>query len=359
MTAGYNRCRSVTNYYFPLSASQPFTRPTKITAGLSLKHRFEIPCHHNLTVKELQMTKQALPQEKPQTKYRDIHQEVTDTIISQLEKGTIPWRQPWQGQSSKGLFDLPYNMVTNNHYQGINIVLLWGATLEKNFDTAEWATFKQWSEKKESIRKGEKGSMIVYYDFLEKEDDKGELQKIPYLKSYYVFNRCQLNSYNPQEAKPETDITPLVRRIEVVDSFVENTQAVIEHGAGGAFYRPSEDKIYMPKIEAFQDTQSCTATEGYYSTLLHELVHWSGAPKRLDRAKSKRFGDNQYAVEELVAELGSAFLCAEYDIGNVEKGDHANYIASWLKVLKDNKYCIVSAASEASKAVNYMKQLTP
>lgn len=289
------------------------------------------------------MTTQALPQEKPQTKYRDIHQEVTDTIISQLEKGTIPWRQPWQGQSSKGFFDLPYNMVTNNHYQGINIVLLWGATLEKNFDTAEWATFKQWSEKKESIRKGE----------------KGELQKIPYLKSYYVFNRCQLNSYNPQDAKPEIDTAPLAHRIEVVDSFVENTQAVIEHGADGAFYRPSEDKIYMPKIEAFQNTKTCTATEGYYSTLLHELVHWSGAPKRLDRTKGKRFGDNQYAVEELVAELGSAFLCAEYDIGNVEKGDHASYIASWLKVLKDNKYCIVSAASEASKAVNYMKQLTP
>lgn len=324
---------------------------------MSLKYRLEIPCSTTSSEKDFQMTTPTLPQEKPQTKHRDIHREVTETIISQLEKGTIPWRQPWQGQSSKDFFDLPYNTISNNHYKGINIVLLWGATIDKNFDTAEWATFKQWSEKKETIRKGEKGSMIVYYDFLEKEDDKGEIQKIPFLKSYHVFNRCQLSSYTPQEFKLETETIPLVQRIEVVDRFIENTKAVIEHRANGAFYRPSEDKIYMPKVETFQDTQSCTATEGYYSTLLHELVHWSGSSKRLDRTKSKRFGDNQYAVEELVAELGSAFLCAEFDIGNAEKGDHASYIASWLKVLKDNKHCIVSAASEASKAVNYIKQL--
>lgn len=303
------------------------------------------------------MTTQTLPQKATiQSKYRDIHQEVTDTIIAQLEKGTIPWRQPWQGQSTG--FDLPYNGISKNNYQGINIILLWSSAIDKNFDTAEWATFKQWAEQKESIRKGEKGSTIVYYDAIEKEED-GEIKRIPFLKAYHVFNRCQLNSYTPQEPKPETETAPLVRRIEVVDSFVENTQAVIEHGTDGAFYRPSEDKIYMPKVEAFLDTESCTSTEGYYSTLLHELVHWSGAEKRMNRTKGKKFGDHQYAVEELIAELGSAFLCAEFDIANVDKGDHANYIANWLKVLKDNKHCIVTASSEASKAVNYMKQLTP
>lgn len=321
-------------------------------------HRLEIPCSFNLTGKDFKMTTQTIPQENTTTKFRDVHQEVTDTIIAQLEKGTIPWRQPWNGHSKLN-FDLPYNGVSNNHYQGINIVLLWGATHEKQFDSAEWATFKQWSENKESIRKGEKGSTTVYYDVLEKEDDKGEVQKIPYLKAYKVFNRCQLASYNPQEVQPETDTAPLARRIEIVDSFVDNTQAIVEYGADKAFYRPAEDKIYMPPIEAFRDTENCTATEGLYSTLLHELVHWSGAEKRMNRTKGKRFGDNQYAVEELVAELGSAFLCSEFDIATVEKGDHAAYIASWLKVLKDNKYCIVTAASEASKAVNYMKQLTP
>lgn len=302
------------------------------------------------------MTTQTLSATKPQSKYRDIHQEVTDIIINQLEKGTIPWRQPWQGQSNG--FELPFNAISNNFYQGINIVLLWGASIDKKFDSAEWATFKQWSEQKETIRKGEKGSMIVYYDVIEKEEE-GETKKIPFLKAYHVFNRCQLNSYQSNETPSSTESSPLVNRIEVVDSFVENTQAVIEHGTDGAFYRPSEDKIYMPSVEAFQDTQSCTATEGYYSTLLHELVHWSGAEKRLARTKGKKFGDHQYAFEELVAELGSAFLCAEFDITTAEKGDHASYIASWLKVLKDNKHCIVSAASEASKAVNYIKNLNP
>lgn len=289
---------------------------------------------------------------------RDIHQEVTNTILTQLEKGTIPWHQPWQGGSSKGFFDLPYNAVSSNYYQGINIILLWCANINKNFNNAEWATFKQWSEKNETIRKGEKGSMIVYYDVIEKEEDN-EIKKIPFLKSYHVFNRCQLNSYEPQEEQPKEDVIPLVQRVEIVDSFVENTQAVIEHGKDGAFYHPSEDKIYMPSVEAFHETATCTATEGYYSTLLHELVHWSGAEKRLNRTKGKKFGDNVYAVEELIAELGAAFLCAEFDIATTEKGDHANYIASWLKVLKDNKNCIITAASEASKAVNYMKQLTP
>lgn len=304
------------------------------------------------------MTVQTLPHTKQRTQYRDIHQQVTDTIIAQLEKGTIPWHQPWKGQSSKGYFELPYNTVSTNYYQGVNIVLLWGSAIEKQFDTGEWATFKQWSEKKETIRKGEKGTMIVYYDVIEKEED-GETKRIPYLKSYHVFNRCQLNGYEPKEDISYAETRALVERIETVDRFVANTKAIIEHGAEGAFYRPSEDKIYMPSLEAFHDTTSCTATEGYYSTLLHELVHWSGASTRLDRTKGKRFGDNQYAVEELVAELGSAFLCAEHQITTAEKGDHASYIAHWLKVLKDNKYCLVTAASEASKAVKYMKSLTP
>ncbi len=289
---------------------------------------------------------------------RDIHQQVTDTIIKQLEQGTVPWHKPWQGEDTKA-FGLPYNGITQNHYRGINIVLLWSSAIEKQYPLAEWGTFKQWADKKEMIRKGEKGSMIVYYDTFEKEEDD-EIRKIPFLKTSYVFNRCQLNSYEPSVT--EEDNQPkqsLVERIEKVDTFIGNTQAMIEHGPKGACYSPKEDKIYLPVTEAFMDTETCTATEGYYSTLLHELVHWSGAPDRMDRAKGKRFGDQNYAAEELVAELGAAFLCAEHDIATAEKGDHANYIASWLKALKDNKHCIISAASEASKAVQYMKGLQP
>ncbi|PSR56636.1 hypothetical protein AHMF7605_25645 [Adhaeribacter arboris] len=287
---------------------------------------------------------------------RDIHQEVTDTIIKQLEKGTVPWHKPWQGEETKA-FGLPYNGITQNHYRGINIILLWSSAIEKQFTSAEWGTFKQWADKKEMIRKGEKGSMVVYYDVLEKEEDD-EIRKIPFLKTSYVFNRCQLNSYQPPETNSEQlPRQSLVERIQTVDNFISNTQAIIEHGSKGACFNPKEDKIYMPVTEAFIDTKACTATEGYYSTLLHELVHWSGAPKRLDRTKGKKFGDQDYATEELTAELGAAILCTEYDIATVEKGDHANYIASWLKALKDNKHCIITAASEASKAVSYLKGL--
>ena len=289
---------------------------------------------------------------------RDIHQQVTDTIIKQLEKGTVPWHKPWQGEDTRA-FELPYNGITNNHYRGINIVLLWSSAIEKQYSSAEWGTFKQWADKKEMIRKGEKGSMIVYYDTIEKEEDD-EIRKIPFLKTSYVFNRCQLNSYEPSSIEESTESRlSLVERIQTVDNFVSNTKAIIEHGQRGACFSPKEDKIYMPVTEAFVDTASCTATEGYYSTLLHELVHWSGTPNRLDRTKGKKFGDQNYATEELVAELGAAFLCTEYDIATAEKGDHAAYIASWLKALKDNKHCIITAASEASKAVHYLKGLQP
>lgn len=292
----------------------------------------------------------------PSFNRRDIHQQVTDTIIKQLENGTVPWHKPWQGKETKSL-DLPYNGTTNNHYRGINILLLWGSAIEKQYASAEWGTFKQWADKKEAVRKGEKGTMIVYYDMLEKEEDD-EIRKIPFLKTSYVFNRCQLNGYNPPETaeitKPQQS---LVERIEIVDGFINNTQAIIGHGDRGACYSPAEDKIYMPATESFRDTITCTATEGYYSTLLHELVHWSGPPNRMDRTKGKRFGDQNYATEELVAELGAAFLCTEFDITTAEKGDHAAYIASWLKVLKDNKHCIITAASEASKSVHYLKGL--
>lgn len=205
------------------------------------------------------------------TSRRDIHQEVTNLILTQLEKGTIPWKQPWKGTGRKS-FDLPVNSTSKNHYRGINILLLWGSSLEKQYTSSEWASFKQWTDKNEIVRKGEKGTMVVYYDILEKEENE-EIRKIPYLKTYYVFNRCQLNSFNPEQSIDDTVLTPLVERIQSVDSFVDNTKAIIEHGNTGAFYRPSEDKIYMPKAEAFIDTDTCTATEGYYSTLLHELVH--------------------------------------------------------------------------------------
>lgn len=287
----------------------------------------------------------------------DLQQQVTDTIIKQLEAGTVPWHQPWKGDNSR-LPALPKNFTTNKRYNGINILLLWSSAIENDYATSEWATFKQWSEKKEMIRKGEKGSLVVYYDTMEKEVD-GEIKEIPFLKSSYVFNRCQLANYTPP-TEPDTDKpAPLFERMARVDSFIQNTHAIIEHGGSRACYSPSADIIKMPMTSSFEAGEHCTAEEHYYSTLFHEMVHWSGNEKRLNRTKGKRFGDQDYAAEELVAELGAAFLSAELQISPVAKADHANYISGWLKLLKDNKKHLFTAASEASKSVDYMQGLQP
>ncbi|MGN8037820.1 ArdC family protein [Chitinophaga sp. 22321] len=297
---------------------------------------------------------ESVEQNKPATR-RDIHQQVTDTIIRQLEAGTVPWHQPWKGESR--LLDLPKNYTTNKKYRGINILLLWGAALEHQYTSPEWASFKQWQEKKESVRKGEKGNMIVYYDTIEREVD-GELKKIPFIKTSVVFNRCQLASYTLEDAADASDIE-WFERMDHIEDFIANTNAIIETRSDGAAYAPALDKIFMPPVEAFIQTETCTATEGYYSTLLHELTHWTGSKARLNREGGKKFGDQHYATEELVAELGAAFMCAEFGIGVLEKGDHAGYIDFWLKVLKENKHCIFTAVSEASKAVDFLQGLQP
>lgn len=288
-------------------------------------------------------------------KLADIYQKVTDTIIQQLEAGTIPWQQPWIGGERKSL-GLPYNYTTHSYYQGINILLLWTYAIKNNYASDEWAGFQQWKDRNEFVRKGEKGNLVVFFNTLEKEVD-GEIQKIPYQKQLFVFNRCQLASYNQEEQLEQQPKPSLVEKIAIVDEFLANTKAIIEHHDGGACYNRTSDKIFMPYPEKFTDTATCTATEGYYSTILHEAIHWVGASHRLNRTKGKQFGDKEYAVEELTAEFGAAFLCAGFGLKTIEKGDHAGYIENWLKVLKENSRCLFAAASEASKATDYLHHI--
>jgi antirestriction protein ArdC len=329
----------------------------KLIAGWSLSLWPSQPAIIHPNRKEHHMTAQNATQQPSTSPRRDIHQQVTDTIIRQLESGTVPWHQPWNGGPER-LLSIPKNFNTGKKYRGINILLLWVSALDQKFDSGDWASLKQWNERKESIRKGEKGSMIVYYDTFEKEVE-GEVQKIPFLKTSYVFNRCQLASYQPQKAVDASPVQSLVEKIDQLDQFVQNTNAIIEHAGSQAYYRPSQDKIVLPAPAAFIDTDNYTATEGYYSTLLHELTHWTSHPSRLNRKVGKKFGDNGYAVEELVAELGAAFLCSEFAIQTADKGNHASYIAHWLNVLKENKHCLITAASEASKACGYLQGLQP
>jgi antirestriction protein ArdC len=287
----------------------------------------------------------------------DVHDLVTTIIISQLEQGIIPWQSRWINDKALP-FNIPYNCTTGNRYNGINILLLWSSVLKNEYTTDGWASFKQWQKQGESIRKGEKGSLVVYYDAIEKEED-GELVKIPFLKSSYVFNRCQLLSYDSAieaSAEPQAPKVDFERNL-AVDLFIQNTKAVIKYHNGGAMYNRVTDEITLPHAENFIDTEMCTASENYIATLFHELVHWSGAPKRLNRIKGEKFGDQNYANEELVAELGAAFLCSGFGLPTTEKAAHSAYINNWLQVLREDKKCIFRAAGAASKAVEYLYKL--
>ncbi|OIN55548.1 ArdC family protein [Arsenicibacter rosenii] len=290
------------------------------------------------------------------TSRKDLYQQVTDTIMRQLDTGTIPWQQPWKSDTAR-LLALPENSTTGKQYRGINILLLWASALERKYASPEWASFKQWKQKGQIIRKGEKGSLIVYYDTFEKEVD-GEVKNIPFLKASVVFNRCQLKDYVPS-LSPEAEQGSLPKRLSLVEAFVQNTQACIDYTGNEACYVSALDKIYMPSLEAFVDTPVCSATEHFYSTLHHELIHWSGNQKRLNRNMGKRFGDSAYAAEELTAELGAAFLCASFGLPTTEKGNHASYIDHWKQVLQKDNRCLIVAASEASKAVDYLHTLQP
>ncbi|CAN5820274.1 zincin-like metallopeptidase domain-containing protein [soil metagenome] len=288
--------------------------------------------------------------------YSDIHQQVTDTILKQLEKGVAPWHKPWK---EKVGFKLPVNKTTGNLYNGVNVILLWASAEERGFQTNEWASFQQWRDKKEIVRKGEKGTMIVYYDTIEKQDRNNEdkIKKIPFIKSSYVFNRAQLQSYNAdKEAAPEK--LPLIERIDIIDTFVHDTGVDIRPSNCGAYYVPATDKVHMPDISHFLDQPDCKAAEAYYSTLFHELTHWTGHINRLNRGLSTNFGSEPYAKEELVAELGASYLGAEFEIEKAPVENHVNYIGGWLKKLKDDKHFLISAASSASKATGFLHKIT-
>lgn len=288
----------------------------------------------------------------------DIQQTVTDTIIEQLEEGTVPWEKPW-AEKLHIPFSIPVNPVRQENYQGINILLLWASGLKNGFTTNEWAGFDQWNKKKEFIRKGEKSTGVIFYHTEEKEID-GEMQKISYPIHLKVFNRCQLQSYKPDEVEAvDANVPTFNERIAEIDDFVDGTKAIIESHKGGAMYRLKSDKIMMPYAEEFKDTVNCTAQEGFYATLFHELGHWTGAKQRLDRINHKKFGDKNYAAEELAAEFTAAFLCAGFGIATLEKGNHAAYIDNWLQVLRNDKTVLFTASSAASKAVDYLMKLQP
>lgn len=288
----------------------------------------------------------------------DIQQEVTNQIIDLLEQVNLDdYKPPFAQLSAQGM---PQNPTTNLTYQGINIINLWMQQQRNKFTSNHWATFKQWKANGANVIKGQKGSPIVFYKTLIKSEEnaKGEQEdiKIPMLKTYTVFNANQVEGYEPSQEENLVK-TSKVEHLKQVDDYCTNTKAIITQGVAMAYYDVKNDYINMPADKYFLDTSQASATENYYATLLHELTHWTGAKNRLDRHLNANATTQDYAFEELVAELGSAFLCSQHDITQIQPDQNAIYIKGWLKALKDNKAYIFKAAAQASKAVGYLNEL--
>ena len=291
------------------------------------------------------------------TTRQDIYSRVTARILAELEKGVRPWIKPWSVEHAAGRITRPlrHNGIP---YRGVNVLLLWGEALEKGYAAPLWMTYKQSQELGAQVRKGEHGSLVVFADRFTKTEtnDQGESVEhaIPFMKGYTVFNVEQIEGLPAHFYAQPVNPLPLSDRIEHADRFVKATGAAIHHGGNQAFYAPSRDTIQLPPFEAFKDKES------YYSTALHELTHWTKHETRLARDFGRqRFGDEGYAREELVAELGSAFLCADLGITPDIREDHAAYLGHWLKILQDDKRAIFSAAAHAQRAADFLQQLQP
>jgi antirestriction protein ArdC len=280
---------------------------------------------------------------------RDLYSEVSARIVAELEAGAAPWIKPWSATPGA---NTPCNAVSNRPYSGCNVVLLWMAQVA-GYRTPRFLTFKQAVELGGHVRKGEHGTKVVFVKQLQIHDDAEEERSarlVPMMREYTVFNVDQCDGL------PDSVITGKPMRVrnpdtrdDLADQFLRSTGADIREGHGEAYYVPSRDFISMPAFEAF------SGADQFYSVAFHELTHWTAHRSRLDRDLKNRFGSQNYAAEELVAELGAAFLCAEFGFD----GDlrHAGYIEHWIELLKADKRAFFTACSQASKAADYLRGL--
>lgn len=285
-----------------------------------------------------------------------LYEEVTERIIAELEAGRLPWVQPWD--CAKAGPGLPRNAASSRAYSGINVLILWGEVIAKAYPTQGWLTFRQALDLGGCVRKGEHGVTIFYADrFTPKKDNDGEgggegpdgetepARQVPFLRRFTVFNVAQCDRL-PERLT--VDAAPLPEReiVPVAEALIAATGADFRIGGDRAFYAPGPDYVQVPPQPAFRQQID------YYRTALHELTHWTGHSSRLGRDQSGRFGSPDYAREELVAELGAAFLCAALSIKPTVR--HADYIGSWLDVLRGDNRAIFRAASRASKAADFL-----
>ncbi|MBR1194201.1 DUF1738 domain-containing protein [Bradyrhizobium sp. AUGA SZCCT0274] len=301
--------------------------------------------------------------ERPKaTPKASLYEEITGRIIADLESGTFPWAQPWGAGPANAALGMPRNAATGKSYSGINVLILWDRLFDQGFASQNWLTFRQALGLGGSVRKGEHGISVCYADkFIPKSnrgketggevaasnqsEQGGEGEAVPFLRRYTVFNVAQCDNLPDHclgcaPALPERQIVPQA------EALARATLADIRTGGAHAFYRPSEDAVHIPPQPAFFDQIN------YYRTLFHELGHWTGHAKRLNRDLTGSFGSKLYASEELVAEITAAFVCAALSIQPTVR--HADYLGNWLSVLRSDNRAIFRAASKASKAADFL-----
>lgn len=289
-------------------------------------------------------------QESTASEKPDVYRKVTDAIVNAIEQGATTWRMPWH-TSGKFAFS-PINVTSHKPYRGINTLCLWAAAQRKGYERGEWGTYAQWQDRGAQVRKGEKATTVVFWKFAnsatETQEDSEEHtasgSRLLFTRGYSVFNASQVDGYTP---KPDAD-APIEERIESAEVFFGRVPARVTHQGNRAFYSPLDDTITLPPFPAFFTPLD------YYSTRAHETGHWTSHADRCNRELGKRFGDNAYSVEELVAELTAAFTLAHLGLSSEPRPDHAQYIQSWLRVLKADKRAVFTAASKAQQAADYI-----
>jgi antirestriction protein ArdC len=295
-----------------------------------------------------------MPANEHTSSKRDVYERVTSQIVNAIEQGVGKWRMPWH-TSGKFAFS-PINVVTKKPYRGLNIVALWAVARTKGYERGEWATYPQWLERGAQVRNGEKSASVAFWKFADgrAEGQDGEEQeravnsssRLLFCREYHVFNAAQVDGYTP---KPDAD-APIQERIEQAEAFFQGVGASVVHQGNRAFYSPADDTITLPPFAAFFTPLD------YYGTRAHESGHWTSKAGRCSRNLGKRFGDSAYSMEELIAELTAAFVCAHLGLSTEPRPDHAQYIGSWLRVLKADKRAIFTAASKAQQAADFLIQ---
>ena len=282
---------------------------------------------------------------------KDIYQKITDRIVASIERGVGKFQLPWHRTGSRGFS--PVNVLSKKPYRGVNILALWVEAEQQDFSSGIWGTYRQWQQLNAQVKKGEKGTSIMFWSFIESgtdeeaEDGEGtrKSRRRAVAKEYWVFNADQVEGYTPAPVPTLSE----EERVENADAFFHSLGADLRIGGDVAGYHIEGDYIVMPSFAQFRSAPA------YYSVLGHKHVHWTGAKSRLDRALKGRFASHAYAGEELIAELGAAFLGADLGLETEPKPEHAAYISTWLEVLRKDKRAIFTAAGQAQKALDWLQ----